>query len=61
MNIVYNIPDFGEQLDASALVQGCRLQNPLVVLAVLLGNSLENRKTLTNVKIRKTLFKPTHF
>jgi hypothetical protein len=51
MNIVNNISDFGEQLDAPALVQGCRLQNPLVVLTVLLGNRFENRQALTNMKI----------
>ena len=37
MYIVNNISDLGEQLDASTLIQGCWLENPLVVLTVLLG------------------------
>jgi hypothetical protein len=61
MYVVNYISDLGEQLDASALVQGCRLQDPLVVLTVLLRHSFENGEALTNVEIRKASFESTHF
>ena len=33
---VDNVPNFGEKLDASTLVQSCWLHDPLIVFAVLL-------------------------
>ena len=42
---------FGEHLDAAPLVQGRWLQNPEVLLAVLLGAVLRYRETLSHVQV----------
>lgn len=56
-----DISNFGEKLDSSALVKGCGLKNPLVVLTVFLWNRFVKREAFSNMKIRKAFFEPIHF
>ena len=46
-----DIPYFGEKLDATALVERCWLQDPLVILTVLLGHILTKTQSFAHVHL----------
>ena len=61
INELHDLSDLAKQVDPSALVQSCWLQDPSVVFAMFLRNIFIQSNSLSNVQIRKPLLEPHHF